>query len=349
LIGLRNRGGIALDSVSTFDNVQFSVDNKTYGYTTGERAEAAVSAWNEASGDSALMHYIMSEDGATLGELADHYNISDVARYNLFSTLSDIAGQPYNEDTLVRNSVLDNTFYNYSAGAYTGSTDFSDVPFLTVGSAFGGLVSSVFEFEASGVTLDLNECNFSHWQTIDFNYLIASEAGSSPSLNFNKSDASGLIWNEGDVTRAVEGRSATHSSSLSVYFSESHFTGSFADGDNGLWEVNGLSYERNSGDVSSLNGNYYEAVNNWGITATFDFNSHWTVTNDSYLGGLTISEDSTIEAACGNTLKMTVDGQETDIAPGSYQGEIVIQIEGDQSELVGMSQCGSEGENEKTK
>jgi hypothetical protein len=339
LIALRNRGGISLDSVSTFDNVHFKVDNKTYGYTTGDSAEAAVNAWSEASGSSDLMHYIISEDGATLGDLADHYSIGDVARDTLFNTLGDIAGEAYDENTLLRGSVLDNTFYNYSAGGYTGTTDFSHVPYLTVGSAFGGLVSSVFEFEASGVTLDLNQCRFSHYQKGAFNYLVASEAGSSPVLNFNESDAHGLIWNEGEVTRAVEGQTSSHSSSLSVYFNESKFTGSFADGDNGLWEVSDLSYERNSGETSALNGNYYEAVNNWGITATFDSNSTWKVTQDSYLGGLTISDDSTIEAKCGYTLMMTVDGEEMDIEPGSYEGEIVVMIKEDESDSESNKRC----------
>jgi hypothetical protein len=347
LIALRNRGGISQDSVSTFDNVHFNVDNKTQGYITGEAAEAAVSAWNEASGGSDLMHYIMSQEGATLGELADLYDIDDEARYTFITTLSDIAGKPYDENTLLRGSVLDNTFYNYSAGGYAGTTDFSDVPYLTIGSSFGGLVSSVFEFEAAGVTLDLNECGFSHYQRDNFNYLVASEAGSSPYINFNSSDASGIIWNEGDVTRAVEGQSASRSSSLSVYFSESHFTGSFADGDNGLWEVPGLSYERNSGETSALNGNYYEAESNWGITATFDSGSIWTITADSYLGGLTISDDATIEAACGNTLIMTVDGEEIDIEPGSYEGEIIIQIEEGESDTETAKRCGNTGKMQK--
>jgi hypothetical protein len=343
LIALRNRGGIALDSFSTFDNVHFKVINKTFGYTTGDRADAAVNAWTEASGSSDLIHYLMSEDGATLGDLADHYNISDINRYTLFKTLGDIARKTYDENTPLRGSVLDNTFYNYSAGGYTGTTDFSDVPYLTVGSAFGGLVSSVFEFEASGVTLELNQCRFSHHQKGDFNYLVASEAGSSPALNFNNSNTSGLIWNEGDVTRAVEGQTSSHSSSLSVYFSESNFTGSFADGDNGLWKVNNLLYERNSGEASALNGNYYEAVNNWGITATFDSNSHWTVMHDSYLGGFTISEDSTIEAKCGYSLLMTVDGEEMNIEPGSYEGEIVILLQEDQSDTKSNKQCHKPG------
>ena len=82
----------------------------------------------------------------TIGELCDNYAVSDSAKKTLLATLSELAGETYTEDTLLRNSVLDNTYYNYSAGQYTGDTDFSDVPYLTVGSAYGGLVSAVLEF-----------------------------------------------------------------------------------------------------------------------------------------------------------------------------------------------------------
>ena len=78
----------------------------------------------------------------------------------LLNKLSKISGVKYTDSTKIRNSVLDNTFYNYSAGKYMGDTDFSEIPYLTVGSAFGGLVSSVLEFEASGVNLIFDKSEY---------------------------------------------------------------------------------------------------------------------------------------------------------------------------------------------
>ena len=48
----------------------------------------------------------------------------------------------------------------------------------------------------------------------DFNYFVASEAGSAPIINFNKSDAEGIIWNEGNVNKSVEGRNSSRSQKL---------------------------------------------------------------------------------------------------------------------------------------
>ncbi len=100
-----------------------------------------------------------------------------------------------------------------------------------------------------------------------------------------------------------------------------------ADGSNGLWEVKGLSYTDGSGNKSSLNGNYYRAEGNYGISATFAGDSKWTITNDSYLGSLTIEDHASIEAPSGYTVKMTVDGKETEIKSGTYTGKIVLTLE----------------------
>jgi len=227
---------------------------------------------------------------------------------------------------MLRNSVLDNTYYNYSAGKYTGTTDFSDIPYLTSGSAFGGLTSSVMEFESSGINLVFNESKFKNTNKKDFNYLVASEAGSAPIINFNKSDAEGIIWNEGDVNRSVEGRNSSRSSKITVNFTDFNFNGSFADGSNGLWTVNNLSYTDGTGKTSSLNGNYYGAESNFGISASFNKNSTWTITNDSYLGSLTIADASNIKTPEGYKVEMTVNGVKTEISAGTYTGKVILKL-----------------------
>jgi len=46
--------------------------------------------------------------------------------------------------------------------------------------------------------------------------------------------------------------------------------------------------------------------------------SDWTVTRDSYLTKLTLDDASSIEGV------MTVDGEPVEIAPGTYEGEIIV-------------------------
>ena len=326
MMGIRNRGGINTDSTSTFDNVEVTVKRDFSDYVTGDTAKKAVEAWKKASGDVKLMHYMMSDADMTIGQLCNNYDISDADTKTLLSTLSELAGETYTEDTPLRNSVLDNTYYNYSAAQYTGDTDFSDIPYLTVGSSYGGLVSSVLEFESAGENLVFTNSSFNNTNGEDYNYLIASEAGSAPVITFTDSDANGIIWNEGDVNRVVEGMGENRSSSLTVTFDSSDFEGSFSDGSNGLWEVDNLEYTDANGDRSSLNGNYYGAEGNYGITATFSGDSKWTVTHDSYLGSLTISDSASITAPEGHKLVMTVDGKETEIKNGTYSGKIVIKV-----------------------
>ena len=325
-MAFRNRGGITPNSTSVFNNVSFIADKDIAGYVTGENAYKAVETWRIASGGTALSHYMMSDPTMTIGQLCKNYGISKDKVKILLTALSKTAGKSYAENTLLRNSVLDNTFYNYSAGQYSGDTDFSHIPYLTVGSSFGGLTSSVFEFESAGVNLELNNSTFKNTNDENYNYLVASEAGSAPVLKFNQSNAKGIIWNEGDIARAVEGRSADRSSSLAVHFTNSTFTGSFADGYNGLWEVEGLSYTDIAGDKSSFNGNYYKAKANWKNSASFDKDSAWIVNHDSYLGNLTIEAGATVKASTGSSLIMTVDGQETKIEPGTYKGQIIIKV-----------------------
>lgn len=327
-IALRGRGGVSAGSASTFNGVAFSVEKDLSGYTTGDTAVQAISAWERASGGTALIHFMMSDPGMTLGKLCGNYAVSDSAKSAFLLELGEVAGTAYNSETLLRNSILDNTYYNYSAGAYTGTTDFSDIPYLTAGSAFGGLVSSVIEFESAGVTLNLNSCSFTNNNGADYNYLIASEAGSDLTVNFIDCAASGIIWNEGAVNRAVEGISSDRSSKVSVTFDGGSFNGSFADGDSGLWEVDGLSYTNSAGQISSLNGNYYNAAANWGASAVFRNGSVWTVARTSYLGSLVIESGATITAPEGRNVVIVVDGVATPlIGSRSYSGHVIVSLE----------------------
>ncbi|MGD9364373.1 MAG: hypothetical protein PVH87_01670 [Desulfobacteraceae bacterium] len=77
------------------------------------------------------------------------------------------------------------------------------------------------------------------------------------------------------------------------------------------------------GEVTNTPG---PAVNN-GVIVALTAASTWTVSDTCYLTGLTIDADSVVQAPAGQGVTMTVDGIETDIAPGTYTGAIVLVVE----------------------
>ncbi|MGD9248709.1 MAG: hypothetical protein PVI60_12160 [Desulfobacteraceae bacterium] len=64
----------------------------------------------------------------------------------------------------------------------------------------------------------------------------------------------------------------------------------------------------------------------YGLVATLDENSGWIVTETSYLTGLNIAEGAVISAPPCGSLSMTVDGVETELEAGAYEGEIVLEV-----------------------
>lgn len=325
-IAIRNRGGIVADSSSDFYQVQLNSKRDLSNYVSGESAAKAVAAWQTATGNRVLASPLMSRDGYTFAQLAAHYQLASEQRQQLLQSLSKIAQVAYTEQSLVRNSPLDNTFYNYSAGNYVGNSDYSEVPFLTVGSSFGGLTAAILEFENAGTQLNLDQVKVSYAQASPYQYLLASEAGSAAQVAIKNSQLKGLIWNEGDVNRVVEGQPGQRSSSVDIQFEQSQFTGSFADGSNGLWSVDGHNYRNAAGKTTNLNGNYYGALANWKGRASFDKQSIWYITHDSYLGALKLSDDSQIIAPKGYQVQLRVDGKLQQLHAGEYTGHIEIVL-----------------------
>ena len=326
-IAVRNRGGIVSDSSSAFNQVTLSSKRDLTHYVSGQAAQQAVSAWRAATGSNALAGALISRDGYNFAHLAAHYQLSDAQTKSLLDTLSGIANVPYVSTTLLRNSLLDNTFYNYSAGQYLGSTDFSEVPYLTVGSTFGGLTAAILEFENAGTLLNLDQVKVRYAVSQPYQYLLASEAGSDAKVSIKNSQLHGLIWNEGDVNRVVEGQPGQRSSSFAVSFDNSQFSGSFADASQGLWSVAAHPYRNAVGEQTDLNGNYYAATANWKGQASFDNHSIWYINHDSYLGELKLSKDSQIIAPKGYKLRLLVDGKAKRLAAGTYRGKIAILLD----------------------
>ena len=87
-----------------------------------------------------------------------------------------------------------------------------------------------------------------------------------------------------------------------------------------------MGYIDGTGEYTFRNCNYAGAEAT-GAAANFTDGSVWTVTHDSYLSSLTIGTDASVQAEDGHDLVMTVNGAETPLAPGTYEGEIVIMVE----------------------
>jgi hypothetical protein len=326
-IALRNRGGIVADSHSEFSKVTLSSKRDLAEYVVGHQAAQAVAAWKAATGHTALAGQLLSRDGYRFAQLAEHYQLSLSQTRHLLNALSLIANMPYNSTTLLRNSVLDNTFYNYSAGEFSGQTDFSEIPYLTVGSSFGGLTAAILEFENAGTQLHLDQVKVIYAVAQPYQYLLAAEAGAAAVVQIKNSQVNGLVWNEGEVNRVVEGQPGQRSSSYQIEFDHTDFSGSFADGSLGLWSVDNLQYVDFSGQSSNLNGNYYAAKSNWQGQASFVNSSRWYITHDSYLGQLQLSKDSQIIAPQGYRLRLMVDGKQQKLQAGTYRGHIQLLLD----------------------
>ncbi len=69
-----------------------------------------------------------------------------------------------------------------------------------------------------------------------------------------------------------------------------------------------------------------EPVNN-GLVLTLENGCDWTLTGSCYLTKLVLGADCTVRAKDGKTLRMTVDGVETPLTPGTYTGKIALIME----------------------
>lgn len=67
------------------------------------------------------------------------------------------------------------------------------------------------------------------------------------------------------------------------------------------------------------------AVNN-GVLVSLDSRSVWTIPSSCYLTRLTLEPGAVVQAPAGKSLSMTVDGADTPIVPGNFQGCICLHI-----------------------
>ncbi len=311
-------------SVASFDGGTWTLfrDYEGDGYVYGKAAAEIAQLWYDITGGTTLLSYVMSGVGNTYADLYEEYAGELDAwggREAFYVAVNDIAdrygyGEEYHaaDEALLRNSMFDNTYYaimrngfQYSPidGEYSldALADFSDVPYLGASNLKSIPVAM---FEATG-TVDVKNVRFVYDDSIGEDYRHFSVGNGMVNLT-DCEDASGII------------------SAGTINFTNTDFEGSFAAGNKGLWDGD-VEYIDGTGTKTCRNGNY-SGADAAGATASFEGDSVWTVTHDSYLAGLTIGVDAVVTAPAGQTITMSVDGAETPILPGSYSGEIVITL-----------------------
>ena len=83
--------------------------------------------------------------------------------------------------------------------------------------------------------------------------------------------------------------------------------------------------ESNRLELGNIKQTAAPTVNN-GVILHMDKESSWYLTGTSYLTKLTLEKNALIMPYGGRKVKMTVDGVETMIQPGSYTGKIVLSL-----------------------
>ena len=159
------------------------------------------------------------------------------------------------------------------------------------------------------------------------------ETGAAPEVTIRNSVMAGDILNtaamtgdEYTATFGPAGDGIRTPRSLVVSLEGSKITGAISLGQD-TWEVTHFASGANTSQsigyaISTKLGMYRE--DDFGLDLTLDGASTWNVTEDSYLTSLTIEEGAQIIGADGEAAVMTVNGTETPIEAGTYEGEIVI-------------------------
>ena len=160
--------------------------------------------------------------------------------------------------------------------------------------------------------------------------------GAAPTVLIQNSEMEGDILNTaamtGDEYTATSGPAGVGvrtPRSLEVTLDASAVTGAISLGQD-TWEVTYFASGANTMQtigyaISTELGSFHEE--GYGLDLSLTNGSVWTVTEDSCLTALTIDDSSSIAGADGAVVVMTVDGTETPVEAGSYEGEIVITLQ----------------------
>ena len=85
-----------------------------------------------------------------------------------------------------------------------------------------------------------------------------------------------------------------------------------------------INYD-NFNELSEITQTPAQPINN-GVILSLDGSSRWELTGTCYLTSLTLAEGAVLAGPDGKTVRMTVDGAETPIAPGKYTGLIELSL-----------------------
>ncbi len=299
--GFRNRGGAT--GIASFTDSTIVADNAYEGSVTlfaGRDYEETVDfSYNRDYDEDMRAQYVTNAVG---GETLSVFEMS-------------IPGSIYRNarGNTADTALYDNVYCLAGGNGYNGRWNFVEafgIPYCWSNGESASYVTC-FEFESSSMTLDLTNGHYrvdnvnydpdDDRVVKDYDFLIASEFGSSPTLNFMDHDdpVTGIIYNEGcSTTHLNMGMPAAGESALTVNFENTDFIGVFADGGLGFWETD-ITYTNVNGEETSLNGNYFCATPNGKGVYSFDADSTWYVWSDSYVGALTLADEACVESYDG--------------------------------------------------
>ncbi len=97
-----------------------------------------------------------------------------------------------------------------------------------------------------------------------------------------------------------------------------------------LYEEEGYTADELTADDYAMIGEvtnvYEETFDDNGVAVSLDGSSEWVVDQTSWITSLTLAEGAQLSAPEGTSLTMYVDGVATDIAAGSYEGQITLMV-----------------------
>lgn len=150
-------------------------------------------------------------------------------------------------------------------------------------------------------------------------------SGTDTIANFSNITLNGNFYNStrGGTSTDMTGKKVDLAKNLSLNFDKSKITGviSASTARHAIDTITSNEYKQ-LGEVTNTSA---AAINN-GVIVSLTNGSTWTVTGNSYLTNLTIGAGSKITAPTGYKVTMKVNGSETNIAAGTYNGNIEITV-----------------------
>ena len=156
---------------------------------------------------------------------------------------------------------------------------------------------------------------------------IVSAAKDQAAAILGESPAGGPASDEmgGSITARHHGDDLKGAKNLGLNMVRSTVTGVISAAKQYYREGLNLITPDNREELSNVTQTAAKPVNN-GVVVSLDAASKWIVTGTSYITALCIAEGAVVAAPEGKSLRMTVDGTDTPVAPGSYVGLIELTV-----------------------